>query len=439
MKRHVTGFATLAFLLAAPAAADEGMWLPRQTPGLAAMLKAKGMQIDPATLANLQKAPMNAIASLGGCSAAFLSPEGLVATNHHCVYGSIQYNSKPGQDYLENGFLARALGDELPAAPGTRVFVIEDLRDVTSEMNRGVSPKLAGVQRFEQMEANRKALISACEKQASRRCDVRAYYGGAHLFPAAAARDQGRAPGLCAGRRHRQFRRRDRQLDVAAPHRRFRLLPRLCGAGRTSAPFACKRALQSQVVAQDRDRRACEGERLRDGRRLPGTDQPLWSPLAEAKFNCRRADFRSSRGCSTNIRRRSTKATAGRCDATIKYASIIQGADNYKKKYLGEMAGADRIGPCSPQGRGRRPEYRAWIAAEPKRQAGCTIRRGSTQLVAEATKLLDNAHNGLLVARPAARGAARNLYRWSKERQKPDAQRESGLSGPRPACPTEQR
>lgn len=182
MKRHVTGFATLAFLLAAPAAADEGMWLPRQTPGLAAMLKSKGMQIDPATLADLQKAPMNAIASLGGCSAAFLSPQGLVATNHHCVYGSIQYNSKPGQDYLTDGFLAPTLAGEVPAAPGTRIFVIEDLREVTSDMNRAVTSKLSGVQRFEQMEANRKALIAACEKQPSRRCDVRAYYGGATYF-----------------------------------------------------------------------------------------------------------------------------------------------------------------------------------------------------------------------------------------------------------------
>jgi hypothetical protein len=114
MKSHVTSFATLAFLLAAPAAADEGMWLPRQTPKLAEMLKTKGMTLDPTTLANLQKAPMNAIASLGGCSAAFLSPQGLVATNHHCVYGSIQYNSKPGQDYLTEGFLAASLTDELP-------------------------------------------------------------------------------------------------------------------------------------------------------------------------------------------------------------------------------------------------------------------------------------------------------------------------------------
>ncbi|WP_352921743.1 S46 family peptidase [Mesorhizobium sp. M1182] len=48
--------------------------------------------------------------SLGGCSASFISPQGLVATNHHCVFESIQYHSKEGQDYLTDGFLAKSPG-----------------------------------------------------------------------------------------------------------------------------------------------------------------------------------------------------------------------------------------------------------------------------------------------------------------------------------------
>ena len=182
MIRHAAGFVTLAFLLAVQAGAEEGMWLPSQTPSLAPTLKQAGLTLDPTVLADLQKAPLNAIVSLGGCSASFVSPQGLVATNHHCVQGSIQYNSKPGQDYLTNGFLAGTLKDEVPAAPGTRVFVIEDLRDVSAAMNKGVTPAMSGLQRYDRMEANRKGLISACEKQPNRRCDVRAYYGGATPF-----------------------------------------------------------------------------------------------------------------------------------------------------------------------------------------------------------------------------------------------------------------
>ena len=171
-----------SILAAAPALADEGKWLPSQTPLIAAKMKAAGLTLDPARLGNLTLAPLTAIASLGGCSASFVSPDGLLVTNHHCVYGSIQYNSKPGQDYITDGFLAKTLADELPGAPGTRIYVIEALTDVTPAVTKGLGDAVSGLDRFERIEANRKALIAACEKQPSRRCDVRAYYGGATYF-----------------------------------------------------------------------------------------------------------------------------------------------------------------------------------------------------------------------------------------------------------------
>jgi hypothetical protein len=75
-------------------------------------------------------------------------------TNHHCVYGSIQYNSRPGQDYLTDGFLAKTNADELQAAPGSRIYVIEDLRDVTAAMNKGVTSRLGGLDRYNRLESN---------------------------------------------------------------------------------------------------------------------------------------------------------------------------------------------------------------------------------------------------------------------------------------------
>ena len=48
--------------------------------------------------------------SLGGCTASFVSPQGLVVTNHHCARGSVQYNSTAENNYLENGFLAETKG-----------------------------------------------------------------------------------------------------------------------------------------------------------------------------------------------------------------------------------------------------------------------------------------------------------------------------------------
>ncbi|MGQ5702114.1 S46 family peptidase [Sandaracinobacteroides sp. A072] len=182
MRAHLLlGFA-LAALPALPAVAAEGMWLPSQAPLLAERLKADGLEIPAAALADLGAAPMNAIASLGGCSASFVSPEGLVATNHHCVYGSIQYNSSPERDLLTNGFLARTRAEELPAAPGARILVIEELRDVTAAVLSGVTVKVTGKNRTDLIDRNRKNLISACEAEAGRRCDVRAYFGGGTWF-----------------------------------------------------------------------------------------------------------------------------------------------------------------------------------------------------------------------------------------------------------------
>jgi hypothetical protein len=93
-------------ILSTTAYADEGMWMPQQLPQVAKQLKAAGLKLDPATLTKLTEFPMGAIVSLGGCSASFVSPQGLVATNHHCVYGSVAHNSTPERNLLANGFLA---------------------------------------------------------------------------------------------------------------------------------------------------------------------------------------------------------------------------------------------------------------------------------------------------------------------------------------------
>src|SRR5205807_4828358 len=113
----------LICLFALPLGADEGMWLPAQIPQLAGELQKAGIRIDPSRLADLTGDPMGAVISLGGCTASFVSPNGLVVTNHHCAFGSLQYNSTAQKDLLKQGFLAATCADELRAAPGTHVFV----------------------------------------------------------------------------------------------------------------------------------------------------------------------------------------------------------------------------------------------------------------------------------------------------------------------------
>jgi hypothetical protein len=156
---------TLAVLSTASVAyADEGMWMPQQLPQVAKELKAAGLKLDPASLTKLTEFPMGAIVSLGGCSASFVSPQGLVATNHHCVYGSVAYNSKPERNLLANGFLANTLAEELPAAPGSRIFVTKEVTNVSDKIISKDVAKLEGKKRVDAIEKTPKPWLPNAKK-----------------------------------------------------------------------------------------------------------------------------------------------------------------------------------------------------------------------------------------------------------------------------------
>ena len=69
-----------------------GMWMPQQLADHKETLKRLGLEIDPALLTDPTSSVLGAVVSLGGCSASFVSPDGLIVTNHHCVQGALQYN-----------------------------------------------------------------------------------------------------------------------------------------------------------------------------------------------------------------------------------------------------------------------------------------------------------------------------------------------------------
>ena len=96
--------------------AVEGMWTPEQLPDIEGQLEDAGLRISPNALSDVTAFPMGAVISLGGCTASFVSPKGLVVTNHHCARGSIQFNSREKNNYLVTGFVANELTDELTAA-----------------------------------------------------------------------------------------------------------------------------------------------------------------------------------------------------------------------------------------------------------------------------------------------------------------------------------
>jgi hypothetical protein len=164
-------------LAAVPALADEGMWMPQQIPALADRLKALGFTGNAKSFADLTGFPMGAIVSLGGCSASFVSPEGLMVTNNHCVQGALQFNSKPDRNLMVDGFLAKTKEEELWNGPGSRVFVTVSVKDVTDAIMGKIDPRVTDRVRYDVVDHRVKTQTAACEKDGLR-CTVAPFFEG---------------------------------------------------------------------------------------------------------------------------------------------------------------------------------------------------------------------------------------------------------------------
>jgi hypothetical protein len=159
--------------------ADEGMWEPYELPKLESELKKSGFTKDVASLSNLFEHPMSAIVSLGGCSAAFVSPEGLIATNYHCIESSfLQYNSSDDKNLFETGFLARSKDKEKRSAPGARVYITIESEEITNQVLSGVNDETESLQRAKLIENNKKRIIKQCENSKEIECRVRTFFSG---------------------------------------------------------------------------------------------------------------------------------------------------------------------------------------------------------------------------------------------------------------------
>ena len=161
-----------------------GMWMPHQIAGAhAAKLKELGLAIDPASLADPTSGVLGAVVSLGGCSASFVSPEGLIATNHHCATGALQHNSTAQANLLKDGWLAKTRAEEKNNGPTARVFVTQKVSDVTEKVRAGLDAIKDDKQRFKTVEKRQKEIVAACEKgRPTMRCSVSSFYEGAQHY-----------------------------------------------------------------------------------------------------------------------------------------------------------------------------------------------------------------------------------------------------------------
>lgn len=172
----------LSCLITNTASADEGQWQPHQLTELTPTFDKLRLQIPANHLADLNRYPLNAVVGLGYCSASFVSPKGLVVTNHHCAYGAIQNNSTAKNNLMDNGFLAKSYSQELPAGPQERLYITESVTDVTNKVLSNISQTTTGQDYFDAIAFNKKQLIAACETDTSLRCQLKAFHHGLSYF-----------------------------------------------------------------------------------------------------------------------------------------------------------------------------------------------------------------------------------------------------------------
>ncbi len=176
-RRHIFA-ALLAALLVLSASADEGMWL-FNAPPKDILQKKYGFTVTPEFMDHLRLASI----SFGGASGSFVSPDGLVLTNHHVGRGAIQNLSTKDRDLMKTGFYARTQAEELKV-PGMELRVLIGITDVTDKV-RGAEK--SGMTPVESADARQK-VIAALEKEASGTSGTRGgvvtlYSGGMyHLY-----------------------------------------------------------------------------------------------------------------------------------------------------------------------------------------------------------------------------------------------------------------
>lgn len=401
------------------ATADEGQWQPYQMPSIADKLSERGIDIPAEKLADLTSYPMNAVVGLGYCTASFVSPQGLVVTNHHCAYKAIQYNTKQEHNYLEQGFLATSMDKEPSAGPNERLYITEAVTNVTAQINKDLSQD--PLSRYEDIQNHSKALIKSCEADANYRCNVRSFHNGLEYYLI------------------KQLMIRDVRLVYAPPES-------VGGYGgdidnyeypRHSGDFAFLRAYVGKdgkpaVYSDDNIpyqpksylKVNADGVKAGDGvfvAGYPGTTS-RYNLTSELKFA---SDWLYPTQAKRYQLQIDTIEAMGQKDAdiAIKYAGNMASMANRMKKLNGLLAGfkaTDIIGIKQS----REDNFLAWLKQNPKLNqnliAELEVLLAEQQQAFQSNYYFTNAQSSTLLT------AANSLYRLAKEKQKPDAEREQG-------------
>jgi len=408
----------------ATAHADEGQWQPYQLPQLKAELKRIGITIPAEKLADLSRHPMSAIVALPGCSAGFVSGDGLVVTNHHCAYKAIQRNATADKNLIANGFLAKTRAEELPAGADYFVYVTDKLENVTERVLKDLPAALSGRERKEEVQSRIKALIAECESDKAYRCSVPAFHRGLEYY------------------RIRQLAIRDVRL-VYAPSDKIGNFggdvdnfewPRQTGDYSFLRAYVGKDGRPADpspdnVPYKSKDFLVVSAEGLKNGDPIllagyPGVTSRYKLP----------AEIRFARDTNFPVRVAEMKAdlaviaaaTKGNAAYDVRYAAVVKSINNVLKKTQGLLDGFARKDIAAIKDV-QDVEFRQWYA-KPANQRGASpsLLSDLDALIAADMALQREEFAWTVVSNSDLLKSARTLYRLALENQKPDAKRESG-------------
>ena len=415
----------LSLLAAQIAQAGEGMWVPQQLPEIAGPLKKAGLKLSPQQISDLTGDPMGAVVALGGCTASFVSPNGLVVTNHHCAYGAIQLNSTAENNLIKNGFNAPTTGDEVSAGPNARVFVLDEITDVTKDAQAAIAS--AGddaLGRTKALEAFEKKLIADCEAEAGFRCRLYSFSGGNTY------------------RLFKNLEIKDVRLAYAPPGSVGKfggdidnwMWPRHTG------DFAFYRA----YVGKDGKPAAFSKDNVpyRPKHWLKFADQPLGAgdfvmvagyPGSTNRYALAAEFDNTAQWTYPTIARHyknqiAMVEAAGKqnADIQVKYAATMAGWNNTSKNYDGQLEGFKRIDAAGQKQR-EEAAVLGWLKGQgAKGQSALDAHAKLLDLLEQSKATRDRDLTLALFNNTAMLGSATQLYRLSIEREKPNAERESG-------------
>jgi hypothetical protein len=165
------------------ARADEGMWILMFLNKNIEDMQKKGLKLTAEDIYSINHSSMKdaIIQFANGCTGEIVSSEGLILTNHHCGYGSIQSHSTVDHDYLTNGFWAMNRSEELPC-PGITARFFVRMEDVTAKALSGVTRSMSEKERGDKIQENIKAIKKEAQTDPDYEIVIKPFYDGNNYY-----------------------------------------------------------------------------------------------------------------------------------------------------------------------------------------------------------------------------------------------------------------